>query len=94
MMVNDYVKTRILMESIHILKEIASDNKSTHDHNVILKAPSESLKDKTDPILVEENNSATDKSPDDLEVDNILSHSNVEHPSADQRANSIVSEFH
>lgn len=57
-------------------------------------APSESLKDKTDPISVEANRSATDKSPDDLEVDNILSHSKVEHPSAEQRANLIVSEYH
>lgn len=33
----------------------------------------------------------TNKSADDLEVDNILSHSNVEQPTAEYRANLIVS---
>lgn len=34
----------------------------------------EQVKEKTDQNLEEENSSGTDKSPDDLEVDNILSH--------------------
>lgn len=40
---------------------------------------------------IEEESSATDKSPDDLEVDNILSHSKVEQQTAEHRTNSIVS---
>lgn len=40
---------------------------------------------------LEVGSSATDKSPDDLEVDNILSHSKVEQQTAEHRANSIVS---
>lgn len=54
---------------------------------------SESMKDKTDTHLDEEN-SANFKSPDDLEVDSILSHSKVEQQTAEHRAtNSIVSAF-
>lgn len=47
----------------------------------------EPLKEKIDQNLGAENSSATDKSPDDLEVDNILSYQqNTEH-----RNNPIVS---
>lgn len=61
-----------------------------HDHNAIPLNPSESMKDKAGQHL-EVESLATDKSPDDLEVDNILSHSKVEPPTAEHRANLIVS---
>lgn len=48
------------------------------------------MKEKTGQSI-EVKSSATDKSPDDLEVDNILSHSKVEQQTSEHRANSIVS---
>ena len=41
----------------------------------------------------EENSSATDKSPDDLEVYNILSHPKADQQNTEHRANLIVSLF-
>lgn len=73
-------------------QEVQSDTKPIHEHNANPLSSSESMKDKTDSHLDEES-SATDKCPDDLEVDNILSHSKVEQPSAEHRANLIVSEY-
>lgn len=70
-------------------KETISENKSINDHNAIPLNNSESMEDKNDQHLDEES-SATDKSPDDLEVDNILSHSKVE-PQNEHRTNLIVS---
>lgn len=45
----------------------------------------EPLKEKIVENLEEENSSATDKSPDDLEVDNILSHSKSDQQNTDHR---------
>lgn len=45
----------------------------------------EPLKEKIDQNLEEENSSATDKSPDDLEVVNILSHSKSDQQNAEHR---------
>lgn len=71
-------------------QDIPSDTKPIHEHNAIPLSSTESMKDKTDSHLDE--SSATDKpGSDDLEVDNILSHSKVEQTSAEHRANLIVS---
>lgn len=51
---------------------------------------SESQKDKS-ALHLEEVSSGPNKSPDDLEVDNILSHSKAEQQNAEHRTNSIVS---
>lgn len=45
----------------------------------------EPLNEKIDQHLQEENSSATYKSPDDLEVDNILSHSKSDQQNSDHR---------
>lgn len=51
----------------------------------------EPLEEKIDQNLVEQNSSATDKSPDDLEVDNIFSHSKSDQQNTDHRT--IVSNY-
>lgn len=51
----------------------------------------EPLKEKIDRNLEEENSSGTDKSPNDLEVDNILSHSKSDQPKTEHHNNSTVS---
>lgn len=45
----------------------------------------EPLKEKIDQKLEEENSSATDKSPDDIEVDNILSNSKSDQQNTEHR---------
>lgn len=51
----------------------------------------ETINDKANKYSEEENGSTAGKSPDDLEVDNILSHPKVEHQNAEHRTNHIVS---
>lgn len=55
----------------------------------------ELLKEKINQNLEEEeeNSSATYKSPDDLEVDNILSHLKADQQNSEHRTNPIVSVF-
>ncbi|XP_055318755.1 period circadian protein isoform X2 [Sitodiplosis mosellana] len=73
-------------ESETLQKDIPSDTKPIHEHNAIPLSSTESMKDKTDSHLDE--SSATDKpGSDDLEVDNILSHSKVEQQTAEHRTN-------
>lgn len=54
----------------------------------------EPLKENIDQNLEEENSSSTDKSPNDLEVDSILSHPKAEKPNSEHRNSPIVSFEH
>lgn len=64
----------------------AKENKPNHDLNsTIPMSTNEPLNEKNDQNLEEENSSATDKSPDDLEVDNILSNSKSDQQNPEHR---------
>lgn len=65
---------------------LAKENKPNHDLNSSTPmSTNEPLKEKNDQNLGEENSSATDKSPDDIEVDNILSNSKSDQQNAEHR---------
>lgn len=51
----------------------------------------DSLQEKINQNLGEENSSGADKTPDDLEVDKILSHPKADHQNTEHRPNPIVS---
>lgn len=72
---------------------LAKENKSNHDlNNATAMSTNEPLKEKNEQNSGEENSSARDKSsPDDLEVDNILSHSKSDQQNAEHRT--IVSVY-
>lgn len=72
------------------LQEAASDNRASHEHNVTPINSSESQNDKTTQHS-DEDGSNTDKSPDDLEVDEILSHSKMDQQNTENCANLMVS---
>lgn len=65
---------------------LAKENKPNHDlNNTTPMSTNEPLKEKIDQKLEEENSSATDKSPDDIEVDNILSNSKSDQQNTEHR---------
>lgn len=68
--------------------------KSNHDlSNTIPMSTNEPLKEKIDQNLEEENSSGTDKSPNDLEVDGILSNPKADQPNSEHRNSPIQESF-